>query len=451
MLDIATSMVFVEVLTAVNCIAAFVLWRAYRDLHGLVAISAGCLALTAGFALMLFRGAHLITASNAALVLAIGLVTDGMVVLAGGRARRRLVIALTAFVVMLWELLLWLDPGNTPIRVVAATLIYIGFYLRLLIEVIRNRSQVSSARTCLIITLVLHIAVLIARMAAALLHPDPSFVFSPYVLPWFQLEGAVVMTLTFFSIMIMVGARLDAALKQRTLSLAAERDMHAQLRQFLAMLAHEMRTPLAVINRSAEMSLELLDPEQPQVARRLGTIRSTVDRLRGLMDNLLMAERVALEGSDGELVDVARIVHDLMRLLANKYEDGRIAATLPGLPAMVRGNREMLAAAIGNLLDNALKFSPPDQPVRIDVRHGSAIIVTISDNGIGFPPNQIPLIGQRFFRGDNVGTVQGTGLGLSIVKTIIEKHDGQLGLGNGAGGGAVATITLPCPGLQPEA
>jgi signal transduction histidine kinase len=243
--------------------------------------------------------------------------------------------------------------------------------------------------------------------------------------------------------MIMVGARLDADLKQRTLSLAAERDMHAQLRQFLAMLGHEVRTPLAVINRSAEMSLELLDPEQPQVARRLGTIQSTVDRLRSLMDNLLMAERVALEVSDGEPVDIARVVHDLMRLLAHKYEEGRIAAALPEAPALVRGNREMLAAAISNLLDNALKFSPPHQPIRVEVRCGGAVAVTVSDNGIGFPPDQLPHIGQRFFRGGNVGAVQGTGLGLSIVKTIIDRHGGQLGLGNGPNGGAVATITLP--------
>ncbi|MEA1648429.1 hypothetical protein UAJ10_05310 [Nitrospirillum sp. BR 11164] len=179
MLDIATSMVFVEVLTAVNCIAAFVLWRAYRDLHGLIAISTGCLALTAGFALMLFRGPHVVTASNAALVLAIGLVTDGMVVLAGGTSRRGLVLGLTAFTAALWELMLWMAPGDVPSRVVAATLIYIGFYARLLVEVIRNRSQVNSARICLIVTLVLHITVLVARMVAAQLEPDPSFVFSP--------------------------------------------------------------------------------------------------------------------------------------------------------------------------------------------------------------------------------------------------------------------------------
>jgi signal transduction histidine kinase len=225
--------------------------------------------------------------------------------------------------------------------------------------------------------------------------------------------------------------------------------MHTQLRQFLSMLGHELRTPLTVIDRSAEISLELLDPVQPPVKRRLDTIRSTVDRLRSLMDNLLMAERVELEVSDATLVDVARLVHDLMRLLAHKYEDGRIIATLVEGPALVRGNREMLAVVIGNLLDNALKFSPPDQLVHIDVRHGgSSVTITVGDKGIGFPLHQISQIGQRFFRADNAQAVQGTGLGLNIVKTIIEKHRGRLVFDNAMDGGATVVVTLP--GVEPN-
>ncbi|TWB34614.1 sensor histidine kinase [Nitrospirillum pindoramense] len=443
MLDIATSMVFVGVLTASNCIAAFLMWRAYRELHGLASVSAGCLALTAAFALMVFRDPHLITAGNTAMTLAIGLVTDGMVELLGGRSRRGWVLGMTVFTALFWELVQWGDGDSTLIRVLVATVIYVGFYSRPLVEAIGSRDQISGARTCLILTLIGHMAVLVARAMAAVVNPDPSFVLSPRFLPWFQLEGAVVMMLTFFSIMFMVGAQLSATLRQRTLSLAAERRMHAQLRQFLGMLGHELRTPLAIIDRSAEMSLELLDPTQPLVTRRLDTIRATVDRLRGMMDNLLMAERAELEVSDADLVDLARIVRDLMRLLAQKYEDGRIIAALPETPAQVRGNREMLATAIGNLLDNALKYSPAGQPVHITVQQGSSITITVEDRGIGFPSHQLPQVGQRFFRADNARTVQGTGLGLSIVKTIVDKHSGLVTFGNATNGGAVATIMLP--------
>ncbi|MDZ5646006.1 HAMP domain-containing sensor histidine kinase [Nitrospirillum sp. BR 11828] len=443
MLDIATSMVFVGVLTASNCIAAFLMWRAYRQLHGLASVSAGCLALTTAFALMVVRDPHLITAGNAAMTLAIGLVTDGMVALLGGRPRRDWVLGATVFTVLFWELVQWGAPDSTLVRVAVATVVYIGFYARLLVEVIRSSAQIRGARICLILTLVGHMAVLVGRMAVALVDPDPFFVFSPRFLPWFQLEGAVVMMLTFFCIMFMVGAQLSATLKQRTLSLAAERRMHTQLRQFLGTLGHELRTPLAIIDRSAEVSLDLLDPAQPLIIRRLDTIRATVDRLRGMMDNLLMAERAELEVSDAERVDVARIVRDLMRLLAQKYEDGRITAALPETPTHVRGNREMLATAIGNILDNALKYSPADEPVHITVQQGGSITITVEDRGIGFPPHQLPQVGQRFFRADNARAVQGTGLGLAIVKTIVNKHSGLVTFANATNGGAVATIVLP--------
>lgn len=442
-MDTITALVFVETLTVVNSIAAFLLWRVHRHLRGLAHVSAGCLILAVAFVLMGVRTPMTIVIANTAMVVAIAIVTEGMLVLAGGRPLRWLVPVLAVFTPLLWTLMLWLAPENVPLRVTAASLIYAGLYCRLLWGTLRYGGRFSAARTCMTISLWIHIGVLMARMVAALVHPDPNFVFSPMIQPWFMLEGAVMMNLTFFSVMMMVGTRLDEDLKERTHSLMAERRMHGQLRQFLSMLGHELRTPLAIIDRSAELSLELLDRPRGPVAQRLDTIRTSVERARNLMDNLLTAERAELDTIHGDMVDIAQVVRDLIRVLGQKYADGRIQAVLPSTAPFVRGDRELLAVAVGNVLDNAMKFSPPDQPVQITVNDGSMIDITVRDSGIGFPPQQIDQIGQRFFRAGNASAISGTGLGMSIVKAVVDRHCGRLVLSNRPEGGASVTISLP--------
>ncbi|SNS92712.1 MULTISPECIES: hypothetical protein [unclassified Azospirillum] len=190
-------MIFVETLTVVNRIAAFLLWRVHRHLRGLAHISAGCLILAVAFVLQGVRLPVPIIIANTAIVLAIAIVTEGMLVLAGGRSLRWLAPVLTVFTLLLWTLMLWLAPENVPLRVTAASLIYAGLYSRLLWGTLRYGGRFSAARSCMTISLAIHICVLIARMVAALVHPDPNFVFSPVIQPWFMLEGAVIMNLTF--------------------------------------------------------------------------------------------------------------------------------------------------------------------------------------------------------------------------------------------------------------
>lgn len=441
-MDIFTSLVFVEVLTTVNCIAAFLLWKAYGHLHGLAEVSVGCLSLTLAFLFMAFRTPHMITASNVALIFAVAMATEGIAVFIGKPSMRWLVYALTAFTAVLWEILLFIVPAQITLRVVVMTVMLVAMYVRLAWVALHNGRKFGIARLCLLVCLFLHIAVLLARMTVSLVSTDQNFIFSQAFQPWFLLESAVVMTLFFFSVMIMVGSRLREDLDQGIESLAVERRMHGQLKQFLSMLGHELRTPLAIIERSAEMSEVLLDPPQHEVGRRLGIIRSTVGRIRELMDNLLMAERAELDSAYGELVDLTKIVRDLTKLLAHKYETERIIVDLPETRVAVRGDGEMLATAIGNLLDNALKFSPDDQPVQVCLQTSEVIRITISDNGIGFPIQQMQQIGRRFFRGANAADIPGTGLGLNIAKTIVERHRGQVDLANRQEGGAMAMITL---------
>lgn len=443
MMDLITSTLFVQVLSILNCTTTFLLWRAHRQLRGLAEISIGSFALAAAFIFLAVRTPHMITIGNTALFFAVAMVTEGITVFVGSPSLRWIILALTAFVVLFWEVIQIVDPANVVIRVVVMTLMLIAIYAWTVWVAVRHDRQFGITRSWLIGAMLVHIAVLLARMALSLLNVDPNFVLSSAIQPWFLLENAVVMTISLFSVMIMVGTRLNEDLNQRTQSLAAERRMHGQLKEFLSMLGHELQTPLTVIERSAELSEMLLDPPQSQVSERLDTIQGTAGRMRKLINNLLTAERAELDGLHGETVDLIKIIKDLERILAQSHLEKRIVAELPSVPAMVKGDGEMLFTAIGNLLENALKFSPKDQPVQVHLHSGDGVKVTISDHGVGFPPHQISLIGRRFFRASNAADIPGTGLGLSIVKTVIEKHHGSVEFANRQGGGAVVTILLP--------
>lgn len=446
-MDTLTALVFIEALTVTNSITAFLLWRARPGLPGLAQLSAGCLLMALGFALLTVRLPPVIVIANVIMTAAIAAATEGLVMLTGGRPRPRLLPVLTALTAVLWTAMLWLVPDATGLRVAVASALYGGLYARLLWQVVQNGQRFGVARTCLTVSLSCHLAVLAGRAGAALLHPDPDFTFAPLPLSLFLLEGAVMMTLTFFAAMMMVGTRLDDDLKERTHTLMAERRMHGHLRQFLSMLGHELRTPLAIIDRAAELGLLLLDPPQPAVTTRLQTIRTAVTRARTLMDRLLLAERAELDGSSGDLIDMAQLIRDIIQSLAEKYDSDRILSDLPASGTaggvMVQGDREMLAVAVSNLLDNALKYSQPDQPVEISLHGGAMIRISVRDRGIGFPPEQLSRVGQRFFRAANANTIAGTGLGISIVKTILTRHQGHLTLRNRKHGGADATLHLP--------
>lgn len=443
MLDLVTSNIFMVALSIVINIITFLLWRVHRNLRGLAEISIGCFALAVAFIFLVVRTPHMITIGNMTLFFAAAMVAEGIAVFVGSPSLRKMVLTLTAFVALFWEIIQIIDPANVTIRVVVMDFLLIITSTWTVWVVVRHDRQFGITYSWLLGTLLVHVVVLLARMALSVLSRDPNFVLSSAIQPWFLLECAMVMTIILFSIMIMVGSRLNEELNQRTQSLAAERRVHGQLKEFLSMLGHELQTPLVVIERSAELSQILLDPPQSQVSERLCTIQGTVGRMRKLISNLLTAERAELDGLQGEAVDLTKIIRDLERILAQSHPAERIVAELPSVPVMVKGDGEMLSTAIGNLLENALKFSPKNQLVQVRLHSDDGVTVTISDRGVGFPPHQISLIGRRFFRASNAADIPGTGLGLSIVKTVVEKHRGSLEFANRQGGGAVVTIILP--------
>lgn len=230
-----------------------------------------------------------------------------------------------------------------------------------------------------------------------------------------------------------------------------------QLRRFTADASHELRTPLTVIRSVGEVGLR--EPHSEAEYRDIiGTILEEVDRLT-LLTTLLLeitrAEggRVAMKR---EPIDLRELVEDAAGLLGVLAEEGRvrIERDLPAAPVPVAGDWTMLRQALVNLLDNAIKHSPPDGVVVIACRwRPDAAEIGVADQGPGIPAQELTRIFERFHRLDAARSLEpdgrrgGFGLGLAIARQAVEAHGGRIEVESEPGRGSRFRIVLP-PGKQ---
>ena len=257
-------------------------------------------------------------------------------------------------------------------------------------------------------------------------------------------------------------ARLTADLSGQGASLqhrAEEVTRQDQLKsELLATVSHELRTPLTSIKGALSVLLAE-DPPAPEVRTEfLGIAHQNVERVMRLIGNFLNLTRIEA-GQIGitprslDLAEVLAAAVGRMRGLAAERRVSLDVETPPG-PLPLTGDPEMLESVFSNLLDNAVKFSPEGAPVIVrveaDVR---AVTVRVRDRGPGIPPEEMPRVFERFFRGSPAVTrrVPGTGLGLHISKVIVEAHGGRIGVESRVGEGSTFTVTLPRVAPQPAA
>jgi two-component system sensor histidine kinase QseC len=240
----------------------------------------------------------------------------------------------------------------------------------------------------------------------------------------------------------------DVPLEVRPLVLSLNRLFHrlgATLeneRRFTADAAHELRTPLAAVKIQTQVALLGSDPQIRDHALR--QIESGVDRASRLVDQLLRLARLdplnQLEAS--QPVDLRVIVDEVLEAIRNAQPqlDHVIVDQLPAGELIVDGDPDLLAIAIRNLIDNALRYTAPGSTIRIEAgRNGNAGSLTIRDNGPGVPAEVQARLGERFYR-NRENSVEGNGLGLAIVARIAELHGGSCSAGNHPEGGFAATL-----------
>lgn len=221
-------------------------------------------------------------------------------------------------------------------------------------------------------------------------------------------------------------------------------------RDFVTNVGHELKTPLTAIHAFVETVLD--DGAMDGATRRSFLTRtlSQSRRLQALVADLLLLSRVeSQEGSiTMETFDLRRPVRESLSSLIPAAEAKSISVdiTSNGGPVPVLGNEEMLRQAVGNLIDNAIKYSADGSRVKVLVQDsGERASVAVSDSGVGIPAEDQARIFERFYRVDKARSreVGGTGLGLAIVKHIALAHKGSVSVASQYGKGSTFTIELP--------
>jgi two-component system sensor histidine kinase ChvG len=210
--------------------------------------------------------------------------------------------------------------------------------------------------------------------------------------------------------------------------------------EFAADVAHEFKSPLTSIRGAAELLGEGAADEPEARARFLRNIELDVARLDRLVSRLLELSRIEASRAVMTPVDLPALLGRVTDRASGPYQPITLRYRSP--VRSLRAREVDLEAALLNLLDNAVRFSPPGVPVEIDVSGGPiAVAIAVRDRGPGISPANLPKIFDRFFTTD--ADRDGTGLGLAIVETVIEAHGGRIRVETSPGEGATFTVTLP--------
>ena len=225
------------------------------------------------------------------------------------------------------------------------------------------------------------------------------------------------------------------------------RRLDSMRRDFISNVSHELRTPLAGIRAAAETLQEGAIDDRPAAVEFLGHIQREVDRLTQLVEELLELSRIESGASPlrFEQLDVVALVHDAVKRFAQQAERAGLAlrADLPGEPLYIIGDGERLERALGNLVANAIKFTPSGGEISVAAIAGDAdVAISVRDTGIGIEPEQQARVFERFYKADR-GRGSGTGLGLAIVKHIVQAHGGSVSVESRPGRGSTFTMRLP--------
>ncbi|MBN2205016.1 MAG: HAMP domain-containing histidine kinase [Thermoleophilia bacterium] len=246
-----------------------------------------------------------------------------------------------------------------------------------------------------------------------------------------------------------VGA-LAAAFNQMADALARDEQWR---RDMTADLAHELRTPLATIQARIEALEDGVLPATPENLRVIG---EEVERLGRLLGDLRSLNE--MEAEDFELVlerlDLGDVVGDALTRAEPAYARAGVAIERELAPASVSGDHDRLLQVLGNLLENARKFTPAGGRVVVTVASGGAppgrapggwSRLTIADSGPGIAAVDLPFVFDRFYRSSDARSTAGVGLGLAIAKGLVEAHGGVIEAGTAPEGGALFTVWLPSP------
>ena len=221
-------------------------------------------------------------------------------------------------------------------------------------------------------------------------------------------------------------------------------DSFTRLSQFSADLAHELRTPVANMMGEAQVALT----RERTAAEYRETIESTVgecERLSRIVDNLLFVARVdaAREPIARKRFDARKAVEKIAAFYQTISDDHHVTISCSG-EGQIYADPDLFERAVGNLLDNALRFTPENGSIQIALCQRDADFeVAVSDTGCGIAPEHLPRVFDRFYRAESSRGSDGAGLGLALVKSIVDLHGGSAKIESEIGRGTTVKLTFP--------
>ena len=226
------------------------------------------------------------------------------------------------------------------------------------------------------------------------------------------------------------------------------RRIEGMRRDFISNVSHELRTPLAGIRAAAETLQEGALDDRQAALEFLGHIQRETDRMTQLVEELLELSRIESGTAPMRFtqLDAAALVSDTVKRFGQQAERAGLTLTAAGVGGAltVTGDGERLERALGNLVANAIKFTPAGGTITVSAEAGDAdVAISVCDTGIGIEPEQQARVFERFYKADRGRGSGGTGLGLAIVKHIVQAHGGSVAVESRPGRGSAFTIRLP--------
>ncbi len=218
------------------------------------------------------------------------------------------------------------------------------------------------------------------------------------------------------------------------------------LRRFAADAAHQIHTPLTAVH--ADLELAASEPDQTRSRMFIERALAQLKRMEALTNDLLDLSRLEARAVDDRrvMVNLVALVRDISEGFASRADQAGIAFNVeaPDQPVKALVNETLFRHAIGNLLDNAIKFTPENGTITVGVRCASdQVELWVNDTGIGISEEDLPQIFDRFHRGRNASAYPGSGLGLAIIKAIVEGHNGQISVKSKTGCGTQFALRVP--------
>jgi two-component system, OmpR family, sensor histidine kinase MprB len=227
---------------------------------------------------------------------------------------------------------------------------------------------------------------------------------------------------------------------------ALDASVHAQ-RQLVADASHELRTPVTSLRTNIEILQQQgqdMDPEDSQ--RMLADVVEQIEELTLLMNDLIDLARGDEPHADAEELRLDLLAGEVLERARRREPDTPLLAELE--PTIITGVPARLERAVGNLIDNAVKYSPPGEPVEVRLHSGE---LSVRDHGPGISAEDLPYVFDRFYRGAEARGRPGSGLGLAIVRQVAVQQRGSVTAEPAPGGGTLMRLSLPgAETVEPE-